>query len=250
VTDSAECEKNLLNENPERRWSMLVDCETESAPTQTTLPLGRFRAMTDGYFVITQPSYNCGSVEVYDLANGSVIKSSTCSRTNVQIGRVPLASVREAAWMMALSAYAKDDVRQQTSFTIPDRVVPGRPRDVSEHGRLHGFSYRRGLQPAWTWYRRSAGKMVAQVTGTTMGSPAYAAGRYAVELLRIAEDSFVEGCAPAFSRTALAAVPWKETGPMVHEKVNLSFDFRSPDLEAARAAILMAKPPARCTEPL
>jgi hypothetical protein len=250
LTDAAECEKNLLNEEPEQRWSTLIECEMQNAPTETALPLGRFRAMTEGYFVVTQPPSNCGSVEVYDLASGTVIRSSSCSRTDVLIGRVPLASLREAAWVMALSAYAKDHVRQQTSFTIPDRVVPGRPRDVGEQRRLHGLSYRRGPQPAWTWYRRSGGKMVAQVTGTTPGSTAYVAGRYALELLRIADDSFVEGCAPAFSSAALAAVPWKETGPMVTEKLNLGFDFQSPDLDAARAAILRAKPPAKCTEPL
>ena len=111
-------------------------------------------------------------------------------------------------------------------LVLPDRVVPGRPHNAREHGHLHGFSYRHGTQPAWTWYRRSGGKTVAQVSGTIPGSTSYVAGRYGLELLRIADDAFVEGCAPAFSSTALAAVPWKETGPMVTEKLNLGFDFQ------------------------
>lgn len=247
--DAAECEKNLLNEDPENRWSQLINCEVEAAATETTLPLGRFRAMNDGYFVMTSPYASCGQVDVYDLASGTVIKSSSCNHTTVRIGRVPLASIREAAWMMTMAAYAKDNVRQTTSFTIPDRVVPGRPREGAESQRLHlSGRYGRSNQQAWTWYRRAGGKMVAQVTGTTYGPTSFTAGRYAVELLRIAEESFVEGCAPAFSASTLASIPWKQSGPMVHEKTNLGFEFASSDLDAARTAIPRAKTPAKCTD--
>jgi hypothetical protein len=167
----------------------------------------------------------------------------------VEIGRVALAPLREAAWMMALSAYAQDNVRQSTSFTIPEGVAPGRLRERVDH-HTHYASRRRSSQTAWTWYRRSGAKMVAQVTGTTVSASSWTAGRYASELFHIADDSFEEGCAPAFSSAALASIPWRQSGPMVHEKVNLTFDFQSSDLDAARAAIPAAKPPPKCTSPL
>lgn len=249
MPDASECEKNLLNEEPENRWSALVNCEVDAAPVETTLPLGRFRAMNDGYFVITSPHSSCASVDVYDLASGAAIKSSSCGRSPVEIGRVPLASIREAAWMTALAAYAKDNVRQSTSFTIPERVAPGRTREDAEHARFHlSGHYGRGPQSSWTWYRRVNGKMVAQVTGTTYGPTSFTASRYAVELLRIAEESFAAGCAPAFSPASLASIPWREPGPMVHENVSLGFDFASPDLDAARRAIPNAKSPKKCVD--
>lgn len=247
-----DCEKTSLESEPEDRWSALVDCNLRRALRETVLPLGSFRAMKEGYFVVTPPPYdNCGSVDVFDLASGAVIKSTTCGRAQTTVGRVPLATLREAAWMMALSTYAKDDIRTPIAFSIPDGVVPGRTRESLEREHIGlGRIFSRGRQGAWTWYRPKHGKLVAQVTGLTFGGPSYAASRYAYELLRLTQGSFVPGCAPAFSSASLASIPWEQTGPMAAANMTMSFDFQSPALGAARAAVSKVKTPAKCAAPM
>ncbi|MFO0736764.1 MAG: hypothetical protein U0270_12845 [Labilithrix sp.] len=249
--EKVDCEKTSLDEDPEARWSALVDCAFEQAPKEAAFPLGRFRAMKDGYFVISQPyGSGCARLDLYDLASGTEIRTSTCGTTRTTVGRAPLVTMREAAWMMTFATYARDNLRGPTSAVIPERVMPGRPHGGDEpptHIRLGSIHSR--PHSLWTWYRPKNGKLVAQLTGSTTGG-SYAATSYARDLLRMVDESFVPGCAPAFSSASLAAIPWTDTGPMAAEGATMPFDFRSSDLEAARTAIRAARTPPKCTEPM
>lgn len=252
--DPMGCEKTTMNAEPNARWSALITCNVESAPSGTVMPLGRFRSMKDGYFVITHPPSSCAYLDVYDLASGTFVQSTYCSqrgKADTTVGRVPVATIREAAWMMAMAYYAKDNVRESMSFAVPRQVVPGRTRESLDVGHLYGSHYySRSRQATWTWYRHHEGKLVAQVTGTVYGGPSSTASSYAYELLQIAEEAKVEGCAPDFSSAALASIPWSQTGAMVHPSLTMPFELQADVLQAARAAVPKAKTPKKCTEPM
>lgn len=256
VTNPAEddCERSALAADPTARWTEYRACKIRRVDTDTTFPLGRFRAMNDGWLVVTNPYGSCAGVEMFDLANGTSVQTSTCTRNGlatVEIGRVPLATIREAAWTMAIANYMESEHRPSDQFMVPPGVVLGRAREEAEAGHLHGHHSTRSRQLLWTWYRPQNGKLVGQVTGLFWDAPSHDAWSYARELYDIAKNSVVKGCAPAFSAATMASFAWDKPGLPVRPDRGLDLSTPpSPQLVAARTELSRVKAPSRCTMPM
>lgn len=249
-----DCEKDALAADPIARWTELRSCKIARVDTNTTFPLGRFRAMNDGWLVVTDPYGNCATIEMFDLANGTSIETSTCTNggsASVEIGRVPLATIREAAWTMAIANYMEPRHRPSDQFTLPAGVAVGRAREEGGIGHRYGFHSSRSRRLHWSWYRAQNGKLVGQVTGMFWDGPSHEAWSYARDLYAIAKESVVKGCAPAFSTATMASFVWDKPGQPVRDDREIDFvDLSSPQLVAARSELSRVKAPTRCTMPM
>jgi hypothetical protein len=213
----AACATRALAAGVDEPYTEWRSCLEGTAPTQTALPLGRFRAPHEGWILVRgrRGHYRfCDEARAYDLATGATYVARSCSglalrkdgsvdgaqtdatRTEqTQAGRVDVGLLREAAWMMALSNETQDDVLERGfSDAIPDGIEPAAGSgEGSGSASFWGSSSQTLLD--WRWIAR--GKTVSSGTLTWPGDYNRAARDHAVKLLDIAEASFREGCAPA-----------------------------------------------------
>lgn len=185
-------------------------CIQRSALTHEALPLGRFRAPTDGWLLLRGPnivmdcSAQLGSAGVgarlraYDLATGSAWSAQSCGGNAVaRSGTLPVASLREAAWMIFLAGTV-DEIQQGGRQQIPPEVAIMSPTvRVRERGGMRRGQTSRHV--VWQWVRGNS------TAASGVLDRVLASEDHATELLEIAEASFVDG--PARTPVAL---PWKE----------------------------------------
>jgi hypothetical protein len=246
---SDECTEQLRNTNATEQWSTFLSCKTSAEPQRAAFPIGQFRAMTDGFLAIqVNDGGRCGAMRIYDLATGTAIRGNTCrdpSLSPIDIGRVSVAEIREAAWMLALEDVIVDDHRPQFELMIPSNIAVGRPRDSESGIGLGMIGTSSSWSQTWTWYRPNKnGKLVGAMTGvlTLRGR---AATDHAQALLQLAERGFEKGCAPSFSNATFAKIDWKVQGPSVGEHETPQ-PFDTVESEPIRTALVKAKPPTRC----
>lgn len=251
------CVQQIAEATPEERWSVFRGCRDSMVQRYAVLPLGHFKAPTDGLFVRVSPGGRCRNITIYDLATGARMSSGLCALRNgqlsVEIGRVPVASLREAVWMTMIAGAAKNDYRPSADAVIPAGVVPGRPRDEGTGESIglgsYGTSSRRTM---WSWFRKNAqGRYVGQVSGEQYRGPSYEAAAHAAELLDLADEGFEDTCAPPLPVDAIRALEWSRPGPTAYESdSDIAGTMGHPDVQVLQAAVIAAKSPPKCTTAL
>lgn len=238
---SSDCDETASAEAPRERYAALVSCHTAKASVHDALPLGRFKAPRDGLLVVAHRNHHCDDLRLYDLATGATRTASSCSRPSVVTrGRVSVAALQEAVWMMALAEVSDTDVRESVAFSIPPPIKVGRTglRGLS----LRGIGTSGGSVREWSWMRRrgptpeAGSRLAGQESGIIAPFSWNGASRHAGELLDIVELGFVEGCSPTPS-TSFGRIDWTEPGPSPRTAQEHPIRWDRPELEAARAAL-------------
>jgi hypothetical protein len=240
------CENEAKQADFPDRWATFRACRAGHASRRTTLPLGRFRAPSDGVVaMVTNTRSGCPEMRVYDLSNGAAIRADCHA---AMLGRVPLAAIREAAWMLAFASTGKGAQRGLDRVDVPETIVAGRPAiENVGFGGSFGFGWHSTGRMPWTWLRpKKTSSGSSALVGEMMGD-LYRGGtsdthELAKELLAIAEDGFVVGCAPAFPQ--LSTIHWSEPGQPIDKSSEFLFD--QPFLQPTEQVLAMAKPPPRC----
>jgi hypothetical protein len=221
------CAKEAAAMEPNERFAGYRDCLDEVAIRRTALPLGRFKAPTDGWFVVSGPRRRgCVELSTYDLATGAAYTVSECTPRSgragqssspvlaLASGKIPLPLLREAAWMIMMAPVAQTGVRvDATSFEVPAAIaierVSGTLRGIGASSRCGGS----GTPRSWSWMREKNGVLVGQASGLLRWPIGIEdAESHAAELLEIAEDGIELGCAPA---AAPARITWTSPGPAI-----------------------------------
>ncbi len=113
------------------------------------LPLGRFRAPDRGWLVIRgrRGHYEfCDELRAYDVETGAAYVAKSCSglhlrpggsvdfeatnasrKAAVEAGRVDVANLREAVWMILLAPQAQEGYLSADYFSLPKGMVPTPP---------------------------------------------------------------------------------------------------------------------------
>jgi hypothetical protein len=226
----------------EDRYAVFRACLDTVAMHRDALPLGRFKAPTDGWFVIAGGRRSsCIELFAYDLASGAAYRVRDCTGRGrsatapaTAIGRVPLALLREAVWMILLARVSEHDVLSEAAtFAIPKEIPIGRPRN-SGYGSTGGSGCGSSSPRSWSWMRATGGALVGQASGIIQwpSDGCTDVDGHAGELVEVMEDGFEAGCAPAAAPTK---VPWSAPGPAIeHDHVAVLDDFA---LEASRTEL-------------
>jgi hypothetical protein len=226
------------------RYGTLRDCFDGITPKISAMPLGRFKAPSDGWLVMAEDGH-CERVRAYDLATGAAIVAHGCrgnaSGPSVDVGRVPLGALREATFFLFFAGVVEQHVRPEGhTYAIDADISIGRPVNESRTIRLSGFSTGGGSRRVFSWMRAENGIVKGRLSGTiAMGLTFPDANAHASELLTIAEDGFESGCAPAAPPPAIA---WSSPGPAVY---GAAADFLRPSYDALRAAVLAPRTPGK-----
>jgi hypothetical protein len=248
------CEKEALAETDKTaRYEALRTCLDWATTRRTALPLGRFRAPTSGWLVVST-SERCrasgfltreAELRAYDLASGAAYVAklgcgaTTTPRSTVTSGRVPVAVLREAAWMMLVGPLAERGVRAtSTRYDVPEGVDIAQPElALRGIGVSCGCGTSADARP-WSWMRERSGTWRGQASGVLRpGSSCDESEDHAGELLQIVDDAFEEGCAPASPPPRVA---WTEPGEAVGGRPAATFD--DPTADPLRAALVTARP--------
>lgn len=243
--DEEACAREASAAEPGARFPLFRACIDDLATTRDALPLGRFKAPVDGWLVVRDTrgwSRTCETVRTYDLATGAAFVAEACAsaggapRVKASSGRVGVAGLREAAWMLALSQVTEARVRTTSqTFEVPDDVPIERPAafGTSVSFRCGGVSS--GGARDWSWMRSEQGALRGRVSGHVRAPHGRGdAEGHAMELLSIVDDGFEEGCAPARPPRGVA---WDAPGPSAggREAATLA-SAATPAVEAALGA--------------
>ncbi len=183
------------------------------------MPLGVFQAPKDGWFVVAHSVFityaECrDNAEAYDLATGAayLVKCMPSPPARLAVGRVPLAALREAAWMVMLQQTAESGVRTQGhKVDLPAGMTIERRRGESVQSRRVIISTSDMPWIDFAWLRGKPGALAGQASGR-FDTAESALSAHAAKLLRAVEGAFQEGCAPAQLPRVL---PWNDLGPSV-----------------------------------
>lgn len=211
------------------------------------LPLGAFKAPGDGWLVVRDVHGSCADLRAYDLANGAALAATECAGavTKSRAGRVSVAALREAAWMLALSTVADEEVRVESeSFEVPEEVDIALPLALGASGfSSYGCRFGGGVRH-WSWMRARGGALSGQVGGQLrLPSRTTSAEEHATELLAIVDDAFDSTCAPS---GLPKSVDWTSPGPAVSGRAEA--DLGGPGPDPAREALRRAAAAPSCAK--
>jgi hypothetical protein len=214
---AARCEAEVRGTRMTPEYSKWMECLAEHRVPGWALPLGHFRAPDRGWLVVRgrRGHYEfCDELGVYDIETGSAYVAKSCSglhllpggsvnfdatnaarKASVEAGRVDVANLREAVWMILLAPEAQEAFLCADYFPLPKGMVPT-PPESDEGRRAFGMSWNSGqTQLSWSWMTAD-GQVLA--SGTLTWPSSYSVpGAHAADLLRIAELGLSSGCPPA-----------------------------------------------------
>lgn len=246
VKDEVDCAEEAKKEPKAERYAAYRACLESGFERQETLPIGRFKAPSDGWLVMNDDSGGgCRHVHAFDLVTGSAYSADDCTgTTQTSVGRLPVGALREAMWMLVLAREAQHDVKNSQGFHVPEKIPIQRTRGETIGLGFISCSCGCGvsMQRSWSWMRDKNGTLRGQVSGVVRGQGDDAAIRHAFDLLEIASSAFEKGCAPA---SPPARVAWNAAGPSSREGEAAVLD--DVESEPVRAALLKAKAPRTCT---
>jgi len=195
------------------RWRACIEARRS---TRTALPLGRFRAPSDGWLVVEgrRGHYDfCDGVSLFNLKTGGTFVFESCSglallkdgsvdreatnkarKERAFSGAVDVGNLREAAWMMLLRGETEQVQLRSETYPLPADMVP----ELLHNGRSEDFM---GMGASWnsgqttlTW-RLILPDRSAFAGEITWPMSYDAADDHAAMLLGVVEQSLVEGCA-------------------------------------------------------
>ena len=214
---ASRCEAEVRRNGPTPEYGKWKACLAEHRVPGWALPLGRFRAPDRGWLVIRgrRGHYEfCDELGVYDVETGAAYVAKSCSglhlrpggsvnfeatdaarKATVEAGRVNVANLREAVWMILLTPQAQQVYLSADYFPLPKGMVPT-PPDSDEGTRAFGMSWNSGqTQLSWSWM--AADGHVLASGALTWPSSYSAPEAHAANLLRVAEFGLSSGCPPA-----------------------------------------------------
>jgi hypothetical protein len=214
---AARCEAEVRKKGTTPEYAKWMECLAEHRVPDWALPLGRVRAPDRGWLVIRgrRGHYEfCDELGVYDVETGAAYVAKSCSglrlradgsvnfeatntarKATFEAGRLDVANLREAVWMILLAPQSEKVFLSADYFPIPKGMVPTPPE--SDAGGYVGSMWANSGQTVLSWSWLSAdGQVLASGTLTWPGS--YAAPEsHAADLLRIAEVGLRSECPPA-----------------------------------------------------
>jgi hypothetical protein len=200
------------------RYQTWRDCLEIHRPKTSALPLGRLKAPTAGWLIVTgrRGHYSfCDATGAYDLATGAAFVHESCSglrlieggdvdraltdaarRDTSRWGRLSVDNLREALWMMLLQEHA---VRIQIApefYPLPNALTPetvarGDTFDSSIYDAVSASTAQTTL--AWRWVPPTGPEITGEITWPSSFD---AAEDHATALLTVAELGLVPGCVP------------------------------------------------------
>lgn len=211
------CREQALAQPEAERYDSWRACVEALAPGHDVIPWPGVRAPKRGWLVVRgrRGHYHfCDEFRIYSLATGAAYVARSCSalmlqgnggvnqaRTNAARkpdtlrGTMSLDNLREAAWMMRLADHVQRNYRDgYHSYKLPDGIDPMRPENRGIAGFGFGSASFSSNQTTLAWAHIVGRRVVASGTLTWPSDYNRAARAHAVELLRIAEASFVAGC--------------------------------------------------------
>jgi HEAT repeat protein len=214
---AARCEARV-RENETAEYSKWMECLAEHRLPDWALPLGNFRAPDRGWLLIRgrRGHYEfCDELAVYDVETGAAYVARSCSglhlrpdgtvnfeatnatrKTAAEAGRLDVANLREAVWMILLAPRAERVFLSADYFPLPKGMVPTPPDSDTGgigFGSVWGNSGQTSL--SWSWFLAD-GQVLA--SGTLTWPSSYSAPEtHAADLLRIAELGLRPECPPA-----------------------------------------------------
>jgi hypothetical protein len=134
LREGEDCETIARSMPAREQFRTYRECFVAEHPSRTALPIGRMRALRQGWLLVTgrRGHYDfCDEARAYDLATGSTYRIASCSdlairaggsvdvpktdqarHTVVELGHVPVEALREAAWMMLLLDEVDRDIQR------------------------------------------------------------------------------------------------------------------------------------------
>jgi HEAT repeat protein len=226
---AARCEAEVRKNGASPEYAKWMECLAQHRVPDWALPLGNFRAPDRGWLVIRgrRGHYEfCDELGVYDVETGAAYVARSCSglhlrqdgsvnfeatnatrKAAVEAGRLDVANLREAVWMILLASQAEEVFLSADYFPIPKGMVPTPPdSDAGGHafGSMWGNSGQTEL--SWSWLLAD-GQLLA--SGTLTWPVSYAAPEsHAADLLRIAELGMRSECPPAKLPAFASGAPW------------------------------------------
>ncbi len=194
-------------------------CLEEKRPLSAAMPLGRYRAPREGWWVLRGRRGHyafCDEVRAYELSTGAAWVAQSCSRlalqrsgqvdvertdaersVTVRSGRLPVEALREAAWMTLLARHIEPQVQTDAWFVPrPAWLTPRWPEgaEVSVGGLGHRGWFSSGQTLlAWSWQGAEGLRDAGALTWPASSSPGE---DHAAALWAIAEAAFEAGEAP------------------------------------------------------
>jgi hypothetical protein len=224
------CNARALRAAPTLRFRRYLDCRAATQLRGQALPLGRLRAPTAGWLTLSgrRGHYDfCDEFRAFDLATGALVRLASCSglvllqggavdpratdarrQVEVEIGHVPVAALRETAWMLLMLDTIQRRVVLDEGVTVLDPKIPRILPKPSGFGSGRGCSSGGGGSSGDThleWRVLRDGQLLGGGGVTWPASGWDEAEAHATALLRIAEAAFVPGCPTAAPPRGLLA---------------------------------------------
>lgn len=198
------------------RFQVWRNCVAWIAPRRSAMPLGRMAAPETGWLIVRgrRGHYSfCDEVRAYSLATGAAYVSQSCSRLALgdggvvdggrtdaarrpaaRRGRMHAKNLRELAWFLLLVDEVKSGHRDgHQYFRVPAGIDPAVPAGgLGRIGGLGGGWSSDQTMLAWALVKGDRAVHSGTLTWPTDYNDF--ARAYAVELLKVAEGGFVEGC--------------------------------------------------------
>ena len=226
-----------------RAWRACID---GLGPRGAQVPLGRFRVPSDGWLVVVDSrrpnDAGCVRTRLYDVNSGTTYRYAACdcgeamfphclrdsevsAKERIFAGRVPVAALREALWMLAVVPHTRSGALTRAhKHYLPAGMQP-RWVESNEMPARWGGGFGAGggshtLHLHWAWLREGAVLLSGHLEQHHYIAPAE---RYAVTLLDLVDNSRSAACPeaalpafvdrapamraqPGFLRTFMAAV--------------------------------------------
>lgn len=229
------------------RWRACIEGQR---PTRTALPLGRFRAPSDGWLIVEgrRGHYDfCDSVSAFNLKTGGTFVFESCSglallrdgsvdrdatnrarKERAFSGVVDIGDLREAAWMMMFRGETEQIQLRSETYPLPADMVPELVHEErSEDFTSMGAWWNSGQTTlAWRLVLSDKSAFAGELTWPTFYD---AAEDHAGMLLSVVEQGLVEGCAgrpPGDGELVPKATPQLLKGVAVDGIEALMVEFR------------------------
>jgi hypothetical protein len=216
-TAARECAEKTSDGPTGQRYQRWRACVEMNRPKQIALPLGDFKAPTNGWLVISgrRGHYEfCDTVRAYDLSTGAAFVDDSCSDLvlkdggnvdfretdkgrvrHVRAGTVSVENLREALWMLLLRTEATEIQLKAAYYPLPAGLAPQwtvrhdeGDLDITGIGMWASTGQ---TSLTWRWIPDTGAGFVGQLTWPDSYD---AAENHAASLLDVAEEGFVEGC--------------------------------------------------------
>jgi hypothetical protein len=218
-SDPRSCEKIATSAPAALRYRVWRDCVESQRPQRWTLPLGRLKAPTSGWLIVSgrRGHYSfCEAIGAYHLGTGAAYIAESCSdlvlgeagdvdrratqraaRVRTVTGTLRLDNLREAAWALLLLKEAEKVQARAESYPLPSDLTPLLTAKEGEGPIV--FSGGEWMSTAqtildWSWVPEAGPVATGELTwpNSSNGVEEHAAG-----LLEVAEGTLIEGCPPS-----------------------------------------------------